>query len=100
MRRISPTIFCATSASRYSSRYFKPLPPGFHLLDHGRLELSELVQLAQSLVGAFGFRFINSADGESDMNEDIFADLCLRYVFQARFANDSAKLDPGHAQIP
>src|ERR1035437_2670644 len=112
MRRISATILVATSPSRYSSRYFiavAPLDESTHgrplsrfnlvyLFHNGRVQLVELVEFHQRLVGSFRFRLIDAADGEADMHQNVFSGLRLRQVFKAGLAHNAAELHLGHAQ--
>src|ERR1700693_6404473 len=109
MRRISASIFEATSPSRYSSRYFIAVSPSrswnhgrfvgvVELLQNRRIEFAEVIEVAERLVGALGFSFIDAADSEADMHQDILAGLRLRHILQAGVAGDAAELHLGHAQ--
>jgi hypothetical protein len=64
----------------------------------GSIELGELAEFAESFVGAQGFIFIDLAEGEADMDEDVLTGLDFGNVFEAGFADDAAELDLTHAQ--
>src|SRR6202023_1906145 len=82
-RWISSTIFRATRPSRYSSRYFIGALLLATLVHDRRVQLSELVQLFQHLIGARGFFLIYLADGKADVHQDVFADPSIGHVVQA-----------------
>ena len=62
----------------------------------GNVEFAELIELGQRLVGAARFFFIDAADGEADMDEDVLADLGFGHVVQAGLAGDAAELHARH----
>ena len=73
------------------------MPSGFHFFDNRGLKLGKLVEIAQCLIRALGFRFVDAADGEADVDENVIANLRLRNILQTGLARYAAELHLGHA---
>src|SRR4029077_8468344 len=110
VRLISPTIFFAISSLRYSSRYFMARSCGRPDLRGGRLrkrirfrivyvryiELTQLLKLLERFICSRGLFFINFAECETDMDQDVIANHDLGCVFQADLFYYSAEIRLTH----
>ena len=87
-RRISSTSFDCDFAVAVLVEVLHAAPPRdcplVALVDLGRVQLGKLIEFRQSLVGALGFFFIDAADGESHVNENVVSnDVSGTYSRQA-----------------
>src|SRR4029077_11082524 len=85
VRLISPTIFFAISSLRYSSRYFMARLCGrpdlrgrrlrkwirFRIVYIRHIELAQLLKLLKCFICSRRFFFINFAEREADMDQDV-----------------------------
>src|ERR1051325_663160 len=63
-----------------------------------RTEFCQLAQLFEQTVRTRRFLFIETADREPHVYDDVVADFRFRNILKARLAHDPAELHPGHLQ--
>src|SRR5215204_1449499 len=87
---------CAIRPSRYSSIYFMVhLSPLVRLRSCLRcdFQLCQLVHLPQVLEDAVSLGFVDGADGEAYVHDDVVARFSLGHVSQAYLFHDAAEAD-------
>src|SRR5579871_322066 len=84
-RRIAWASCSAALGSRYSLRYFTEL-------------LLQPTNFLEVFEDALGFLFVDHADGEADVNKNIFSDLRFRSEGKIDFFADAAEVDLATAE--
>jgi hypothetical protein len=64
--------------------------------DRRRREFFELAHFLEELKGARGFCFVDFAEGEADVDEDIVTGDSIRRVLEADFLDDAAEVSFAH----